>query len=807
MKKLIVLFLFLSVVTFGQVFDWEWQHPYPTANDVNDALYLSDGTLMIFGDAGTVGKSTDNGVTWSIMNVDTSTWGIYEADFVDDNTGWIVGENAMIMKTTDGGATWNYQTPPAGVDNTLWYVDFFDANTGYAVGSSGTIIKTTDGGATWTQQPFGSTTLYKVHCVDANTAYIGAGSSTYGRLIKTTDGGTNWVDITGNTGLTTGTVRGIFFLDANNGWISTGNYEILNTTDGGTTWTMQQDFATSDDFYEIKFFDANNGIAAGADGQVAVTTDGGTTWTLQTTSSSENLFSLALQSSYALTENAMGNIFVGGDYGDMSLSTDAGATWNQTITSLTFEDFRDVYFPDSNTGYVVGGATSTPPGGQVLKTTDAGLTWQLLGTQIDYRLYSVFFLDASNGFIGKRGPDGMYQTTDGGATWTTINTGIGASTNIIYDIYFMDSNNGFFCGSASNFGITTDGGATWTSSDPGFTTSSCYEMHIFDASTYFVVGSSGKYAKTTDGGTSWAFTDIGSTSLYGVSFPSATTGYICGSSGTVLKSTDAGDTWNDVSPNSTATLYSVHFTDDNIGWVSSSFGTIYYTTDGGANWMEAKPAYGTTLYKITARGGHLWFVGVDGAIIRGYDDPDIPVELTSFSANVSNSTVTLSWTTATETNNYGFEIERKSADESWTKIGFVPGTGTTTEQQSYSFVDDGLLTQSYTYRLKQLDLDGRYEYSTEIEVSLNPAEYALEQNYPNPFNPATTIKFSIPQASKVQLVIYNQLGEKVAELVNKELDAGYHIYNFNASELASGVYFYSINAGDFQATKKMLLLK
>ena len=186
----------------------------------------------------------------------------------------------------------------------------------------------------------------------------------------------------------------------------------------------------------------------------------------------------------------------------------------------------------------------------------------------------------------------------------------------------------------------------------------------------------------------------------------------------------------------------------------------------------------------------------------------IPVELTSFTANVLGNSVNLKWNTATELNNSGFEVQRKSANSEWSNIGFVAGFGTTTEPKVYSFTDDKAAVGNFTYRLKQVDFDGSYEYSNEINVDVTgPAQYSLDQNYPNPFNPSTLIKYSVAQDGFVNVSIFNLLGEKVATLVNSNMKAGSYELNFNASQLSSGVYFYSIEAGDFKAVRKMMLMK
>ena len=193
----------------------------------------------------------------------------------------------------------------------------------------------------------------------------------------------------------------------------------------------------------------------------------------------------------------------------------------------------------------------------------------------------------------------------------------------------------------------------------------------------------------------------------------------------------------------------------------------------------------------------------------------VPVELVSFTAEVNKNGVTLAWETATETNNKGFEVERKISGN-WAKIGFVEGKGTSTETTKYSFTDKPN-NSNVSYRLKQIDLNGTYTYSKEIAVTASvPEEFSLSQNYPNPFNPTTTIQFSLPYDSKVKIVVYSISGEQVRVLTDGEFAAGKHEAQFNTNSvngIASGVYLYSIHAvsndgkSNFTQTKKMVLLK
>lgn len=197
----------------------------------------------------------------------------------------------------------------------------------------------------------------------------------------------------------------------------------------------------------------------------------------------------------------------------------------------------------------------------------------------------------------------------------------------------------------------------------------------------------------------------------------------------------------------------------------------------------------------------------------------VPVELESFSVNVIGTDVLLNWITSTEKNNSGFEVQRKTQEEKEFKtLIFIEGNGTTTEQNSYSFIDKNSPSGFITYRLKQIDFDGSFEYSNTIEVEVSsPKEFTLEQNYPNPFNPTTKIKYVVPSietfqagSQQVTLKIYDVLGNEIITLVNEQQQPGTYEVEFNAGQivnLSSAVYFYQLKAGNFVETKKMILNK
>ena len=190
----------------------------------------------------------------------------------------------------------------------------------------------------------------------------------------------------------------------------------------------------------------------------------------------------------------------------------------------------------------------------------------------------------------------------------------------------------------------------------------------------------------------------------------------------------------------------------------------------------------------------------------------LPVELSSFNSTINNNNVKLNWTTSSEQNNSGFDIERRSSEVNtgWIKIGHAEGYGNSNETKSYSFNDNSLNTGKYSYRLKQIDFNGNFEYfdlQNEIIIGV-PTRFELSQNYPNPFNPSTKINFSVPVDSKVSLKIYDISGKLVSTLLNNEFKtANYYTVDFNGVNLSSGTYFYSLQSGDKIDTKKMVLIK
>jgi photosystem II stability/assembly factor-like uncharacterized protein len=445
------------------------------------------------------------------------------------------------------------------------------------------------------------------------------------------------------------------------------------------------------------------------------------------------------------------------------------------------------------------------------KTTDKGETWipQLEG----YGLFDVFFLNDSvgwaTGFYGN-----FFKTTNGGEVWIPIENEFNFH---LLKIVFLDEDNGYML-SDKYLLKTTDKGESWSLLQP--TEHILRAMYFINRDTGWVAGGEGVILKTIDGGINWEYQQMNSTEyavLTSLYFFDESTGWAAGNGldirgGVILKTTDGGNNWelnfNDYNEDFIG-FFSMSFNSPDSGWVVGLNGRMFNTTNRGNNWELQGSGTLNTLYSIHINSNNDgWCIGGDGIILKYIKNSFVPVELSNFTAILKTSEVLLIWETITETNNLGFDIERKSDKAEWKKIGYVSGQGTTIKPSDYSFTDKKIEEGINYYRLKQLDLDGSFNYSNSIQVSLNnPDKFSLSQNYPNPFNPSTMINYSIPQKNFVTIKIYDILGKEIKTLVNEEKSAGKYEVNFDGSDLSSGAYYYRLQAGAFMDTKKFVLVK
>jgi hypothetical protein len=247
-------------------------------------------------------------------------------------------------------------------------------------------------------------------------------------------------------------------------------------------------------------------------------------------------------------------------------------------------------------------------------------------------------------------------------------------------------------------------------------------------------------------------------------------------------------------------------TDNRTTWNGMTQGTAHLTSLASPPTTITPSQLGTALTLNTGTG----YIYAALARVSGTSTNFLPVELISFSCIGNGNAIELNWTTATEKNNFGFDIERKVNGDDWTKIAFIAGHGTTNSPHTYAYTDQsashGII---YLYRLKQINDDGSFTYSDEISASLTemPTAFYLYQNYPNPFNPNTKLKIALPKESKASVIVYNTLGETIRTLVDEVLPAGFHNLYLNLPNEASGTYLVRFTADNYVQTKKILLMK
>ncbi len=800
MKKCLLFTVLFFVHIFPQS-GWFQQNPLTPISTLYDVKFVSALQGWAVGANGEILVTSDGGQVWSEQTSNSAAY-LYSIFFIDENMGWVVGSNGTILHTTNGGINWVQQI--SGTTNNLYGLCFTDINNGLIVGEYGTILKTENEGTTWFFSLSGTTSDLRDVCF--TDTYTGTIVGSNGTILQTIDGGQNW--LFQNSG-TQDNLSGVLFTDINHGWVISWEGEIFKTSDAGDNWSISFIAPTWDWYTDICSSDANTITVAGSFGfpgsqlqqRILRTTDAGETWNYQET----GFLDIGLSGiSFSDTDNG----WVVGECGFILKTTDGGYIW-ELASGTTYDDLYDVSFFDVNVGMAVGASLSHP--GDIVGTTDGGLSWTLLFHT--GWVTSIYLFDDNNVWaVG----EGILHSSDGGNTWVTQ---LEYNSKIWTDVFFTDINTGIVVGKGGTILRTTDGGTNWISQDIGI--SNLTSMSFADANNGLIVGDAGTILRTIDGGINWIQQNSGTSgSLRSVCYVNenfaviVSAGEFSPGDGIILRTTDGGTTWSsqevDMDP------YSVSFADEDNGIVVGDNGKILLTTNGGEEWFQqisntTKPLLGVSFIDTD----HAVAVGYMGLILRTNTGGFVPVELTSFSAKVIDGNVTLSWSTASETNNRGFEVQRSSDNHEYGTIGFVKGNGTTTAKHTYCYADNNADPGTYSYRLKQYDFDGSFQYSNVVNVDFNlPLKFALEQNFPNPFNPNTIIRFSIADEVKVNLTVYDILGEKVRELKNEVMKPGYYEVKFNADGLASGVYFCRIKtspiagkAGEFILLKKMVLLK
>ncbi|MBK6681459.1 MAG: T9SS type A sorting domain-containing protein [Ignavibacteriales bacterium] len=643
---------------------------------------------------------------------------------------------------------------------------------------------------------------------------------------------------------------------------------VIKSSDGGKNWFRTQRIPILS-LTEASVIDENHIFARlNSPSQMIFTSDGGSTWSeINLPTQFQNLKKIQFLDSTT--------VYAAGDYGSggagvnyLLKSTDKGVNWNIIDSAQYIDGF---HFKNVLKGWVFayGEIHHTTDGGDVkifenrvyllgdgiffaVSRFDINEPWEIRTDQTFLNHSAAAFLDPGYAIIADEG-GGLFVSTDRGNHWATRRMQKGKATkiSIVNDsLVYLASDKVF--SKSEDLCLTIDS----ISQSP---TGNIYDIYTQEDGTIWIASGT-TILSSSNGGRNWD-TKL---SVSGINFDQVImfedgTGYACNVS--LYKTTDNGNTWNQLS-NLGLNLREISFINSSFGIFLTSNSKIYKTTDGGATISEMIiPGMGNSSYIYmkdslsiyvsannlysTYDGGLTWkineflptysskfswmgmydlFEGIGVTIVNSggsgiwktNNRGNTPVELSAFSAIPLGNKVTLQWTTETETNNMGFEIERRFKNGDWKKIGFSKGHGTATQKIYYTFDDLTLSEQGFIYyRLKQIDYNGDFHYSKEVEVIYGeiPENYAIQQNYPNPFNPSTKVTFSLPEENKVVIKVFNAMGELVKEIDRGVLSHGYFEQDFEMGTESSGMYFCqvlctnTISGRTKSLTIKMVLMK
>lgn len=692
--------------------------------------------------------------------------------------GWNIGTfpKGQVGKVTTRKGVWTELHPKVPRVN-YWGVYFMNKDTGLATGELGTIIKTTDGGNSWYNIETSYNKTIRMIGSYSGEKIIAAGDS--GLIIISTDFGEKWESVQSPTN---NDLWHMLMINNDLGWIVGFNSTLLKTTDGGKSWQLKTTPLQGYHFFDISFLDSSFGYIACFGGLVLRTMDGGDSWDVR---QAGDAYSLTVIKAITRQEAV-----AYGFAGKHVYTFDGGESWQ--FIGYVGNTFRQMAFLNTLKGFAV---TTSAAG---YETTDGGRNWNIRYDMNEGN--SIIFTDDETGYMVGNGLI-IEKTTNAGQNWskTIIN-------DDFTDVFFTTKKKGWFIG--EGFGITTlyqtnDGGVSLIARNdfPGVRPSSVYFLDSLTG----IVGADNSIYKTTDGGILWQEKNVNGVDSVAIAgefdrifFINDDTGWALNTK-YVIKTTDGGENWfSQLNANG---VNDVHFSDSLNGWVTGggSIGKPFKTTDGGENWIEqvnipiaftddvhfndSLNGFITTLSELykTTDGGETW------SLITNVTD----FASGRFSNKIYNDIFLA-----------GNRVYKSTdAGETWTEV--LNLRNELIESIRLLDINEGYAVGWRGYIL-------RYNDSV-VSVGENqiniPSEYHLYQNYPNPFNPDTKIEFQLPETASVKLMVYNILGEKIIEIVNERLDAGYYKFVFNGENLPSGTYIYTLQTENYVSSKKMLLLK
>lgn len=664
---------------------------------------------------------------------------------VDPFHTWAAGDSGVIVFSRDRGRTWTLQN--SGIKDQLNGIYFLDTAQGFAFGVKGGMLSTIDGGMIWqkvsTDDPLMS--IRSMSFIDKQNGWFIAspGGGSVPLMYRTRNGGVSWSKETLSATVNT-IVTKIQFADSMNGWLLSSK-KIFRTTDGGNEWTV---FDNNGNIYttfrDLQFINAASGYFLIDQYQKVHL---GRTINGGASWSIDSSFSPVSGASYAMhfLDSLNGSCIAASSVG---FTTDAGVTWK--LSKRT--GLSTVCMIDPTTAIALGTF------GTRMYSGDRGNSWNdftpptpMTLTKVKYQTEHIVWA------IG--GSSILLISEDQGANWRRVNipSGIGFA-----GMTFPDSVNGWILDDSARIFHTVDRGKSWAVQSTGM--NSGLKSIVFTDSLFgCTVGNNGTILRTTNGGNAWSpATKPASQHLFDVYFVDRDHGWGVGAGGTIIRASQSGTVWTIQTCPVSSALRSVSFSDTSNGTIVGDLGVVLRTTNGGGTWVQ-QPINNLLNYRGVKRlGSNGWFAGDSG---RVYSSTDNGAEWKQQKTNTSSALNSVDFITAS--------------------------TG--------SIVGEGLIVLITKNGGVSSVYGDRSEY--------HPNSFTLENNYPNPFNPTTRIGFTLKVSGFTTLKIYDALGREVSVPVNEHRESGRYSIDFDASKMASGIYFYKLTSGSFTQTKKMLMVK
>ena len=817
---------------------------------VTGAFDPTNPNIIYIGPAnGGVWKSTDGGVNWNPLTDDQESMAMGSIAIDPTNTNIVyagTGEATYsgasyygrgLLKSTDGGNTWQHIT--SGLPNSTYFARIVirpnHSNELLAALGYNGLFRSTDSGQSWSVVQ-GGRCDEAVFTFTGDTAFaIVAGLG----LVRSTNGGANFSSFGSGLGSFTRSQFDLCLSSPNVMFAanySSGTVNVYKSTNFGANWTqltMSSEFqnqggqAWYDLYLKINPRDPNKVYIGTID--VYRTTDG-TNFTNITNGYAGG--SVHVDQHNLFFHPSDENTFFVCNDGGIWKTTNNGTSFTNMNQTLTLTQFYRIAASPFNPGRILGGTQDNGT-----QQTFSTLNWSAAFGGDGGEVCFNHMVANDQNIIGETQNGGLVRTTNGGTTWLNATSGIntGESVSWVAPIIKHPNISSYFYVARQRVYLSTDYGASWNAVSGNVNGSSAVrEMAISESNANIMYATSGASVfLSTDGGVNWTNKTSGLpgrtiTSVY-INPIDENVAYLTFSgfgAGKVYKTTNMGNNWINLSGNLPDTpvndfyYYRYDVLNPNTYFVATDIG-VFLSQDDGAHWTELTSGLPNTviMHLDYSPSNQMLRAGTHGrGVYEAFIDFTVPVELASFSASINKKLVVLNWSTATETNNMGFEIERKLKNQEWIRIGYLDGNGTTTEKHQYQYKDDfSVLPYEGTvlYRLKQIDFDGSYEYSHDIavEVKYIPNEISLSQNYPNPFNPSTTIKFTLTDESFVSLKIFNSIGEVVNKLFSGTEQPGEHEIIWNAENFTSGIYFYLLEvskpdgSSTFREMKKLVYIR